>query len=58
MPFLRLVDKPPFYAIEEILDFADQFIEVTTFVPLSQVQAILPRISSGSRFYALKGRCA
>jgi len=37
MPFLRLVDKPPFYAIEETLNFADQIIKVTTFVPLSQI---------------------
>ena len=36
MPFLRPVDSPPFYVIEEILDFADQILEVTTFV-LSQV---------------------
>ena len=37
MPFLRLVDEPPFYAIEEILNFVGQIVEVTTFVPLSQV---------------------
>ena len=37
MPFLRPVDEPPFYVIEEILDFADQILEVTTFVLLSQV---------------------
>ena len=35
MPFLRPVDEPPFYAVEEILDFADQILEVTTFVPSS-----------------------
>ena len=28
MPFLRLVDEPPFYAIEEILNFASQILEV------------------------------
>ena len=37
MPFLRPVDQPPFYVIEEILNFADQILEVTTFVSLSQV---------------------
>ena len=36
MPFLRPVDSPPFYAIEEMLNFADQILEVTTFVLLSQ----------------------
>jgi len=35
MPFLRPVDEPSFYAIEEILDFADQLLEVTTFAPSS-----------------------
>ena len=32
MPFLRLVDEPPFYAIDEILDFADQILEVSLIV--------------------------
>jgi len=32
MSFLRLVDEPPFYAIEEILNFAYQILEVTPFV--------------------------
>ena len=36
MPFLRPIDQPPFYAIEEILNFADQILEVTIFVPLSK----------------------
>jgi len=40
MPFLRPVDDPPFYVTEEILNFADQILEVTTFVLLSQVQFI------------------
>jgi hypothetical protein len=40
MPLLRLVDEPPFYVIEEILNFANQILEVTTFVSLSQVQPI------------------
>jgi len=35
MPFMRPVDDPPFYAIEEILNFTDQILEVTTFVPSS-----------------------
>ncbi|KAI9438640.1 kinase-like domain-containing protein [Lactarius indigo] len=32
MPFLRLVDEPPFYAIDEILDFADQLLEGLVFM--------------------------
>ncbi|KAH9003433.1 kinase-like domain-containing protein [Lactarius hatsudake] len=32
MPFLRLVDEPPFYAIDEILDFADQILEGLVFM--------------------------
>ena len=36
MPFLRVVDEP-FYAFGDILNFGGQIIEVTTFIPLSQV---------------------
>jgi hypothetical protein len=32
MPFLRTLDEPPFYVIEEILDFADQILEVSISV--------------------------
>ncbi len=32
MPFFRLVDEPPFYAVDEILDFADQILEVSFIV--------------------------
>jgi hypothetical protein len=28
MPFLRLTDDPPFEVVEEVLDFADQILEV------------------------------
>ncbi len=28
MPFLRLTDNPPFEVVEEVLDFADQILEV------------------------------
>ena len=28
MPFLRLIDNPPFEVVEEVLDFADQILEV------------------------------
>ena len=28
MPFLRLTDSPPFEVVEEVLDFADQILEV------------------------------
>jgi len=35
MPFLRLVDEPPFYVVGEILDFADQILEVSTVPRLS-----------------------
>ncbi len=28
MPFLRLADNPPFEVVEEVLDFADQLLEV------------------------------
>jgi len=28
MPFLRLTDNPPFQVVEEVLDFADQILEV------------------------------
>jgi hypothetical protein len=34
MPFLRPADEPSFYAIGEILNFADQILEVSTFAPL------------------------
>jgi len=36
MPFLRDIDYPPFYVVEEILNFADQILEVTTSAPLSK----------------------
>jgi hypothetical protein len=28
MPFLRLTDNPPFEVVEEVLDFADQILQV------------------------------
>ena len=28
MPFLRLIDNPPFEVVEEVLDFVDQILEV------------------------------
>ena len=28
MPFLRLTDNPPFEVVDEVLDFADQILEV------------------------------
>ena len=28
MPFLRLTDDPPFEVVEDVLDFADQVLEV------------------------------
>ena len=28
MPFLRLTDNPPFEVVEDVLDFADQILEV------------------------------
>ena len=28
MPFLRLIDYPPFEVVEEVLDFVDQILEV------------------------------
>ena len=28
MPFLRLIDDPPFEVVEEVLDFVDQILEV------------------------------
>ena len=28
MPFLRLIDNPPFEVVEELLDFVDQILEV------------------------------
>ena len=58
MPPLQLVDETRFYATEELSNFVYQILEVTPFVSLSQVQPICPRISSGSRFHALKGRRA
>jgi len=36
MPFLQPVDYPPFFVVEEILNFADQILEVTTSAPLSK----------------------
>lgn len=32
MPFLQPVDDPPFYVIEEILNFADQILEGLVFM--------------------------
>lgn len=29
MPFLRILDEPPFFIVGEILDFADQILEVS-----------------------------
>jgi len=29
MPFLRLMDNPPFEVVEEFLDFVDQVFEVS-----------------------------
>ena len=28
MPFLRLIDRPPFDLVEEVVDFVDQILEV------------------------------
>jgi hypothetical protein len=36
MPFLRPMDEPPFFAIEEILNFTDQILEVNIFSSLSK----------------------
>jgi len=35
MPFLRSLEEPPFYVIGEILDFADQILEVSALPWLS-----------------------
>ena len=35
MPFLRLMDNPPFETVGEVLDFADQILEVCSSLRLS-----------------------
>jgi len=35
MPFLRLMDNPPFETVGEVLDFADQILEVCSCLRLS-----------------------
>jgi hypothetical protein len=35
MPFLRMLDEPPFFIVGEILDFADQILEVSVVPWLS-----------------------
>ena len=37
MPFLRLMDNPPFEVVEEVLDFADQILEVRSGRELSKL---------------------
>jgi hypothetical protein len=37
MPFLRLIDDPPFDRVEEVLDFVDQLLEVRLGHTLSEL---------------------
>ena len=37
MPFLRLIDNPPFEVVEEVLDFVDQFLEVRSGLELTKL---------------------
>jgi hypothetical protein len=37
MPFLRLSDDPPFEVVEEVLDFADQILEVRSSHELTKL---------------------
>ena len=37
MPFLRLTDSPPFEVVEEVLDFADQILEVRSERELTEL---------------------
>jgi serine/threonine protein kinase len=41
MPFLRLVDDPAFESIREILDFADQILEVSEGLSLSNFDVLI-----------------
>lgn len=34
MPFLRLIDRPPFDLVQELVDFIDQIIEVCNILDL------------------------
>ena len=54
MPFLRLTHSPPFEVVEEVLDFADQILEVRLEHELSRV---FTNAFPGSRFYAFTWRC-
>ena len=37
MPFLRLTDNPRFEVVEEVLDFADQILEVRPGLELTEL---------------------
>jgi hypothetical protein len=39
MPFLRLADDPPFEVVEEVLDFADQILEVRSEHELTKLHS-------------------
>jgi hypothetical protein len=55
MPFLRLMDSPPFEVVEEVLDFADQILEVCSGHELTKM--CFSNALSGSRLYAFTWRC-
>jgi hypothetical protein len=38
MPFLRLIDNPPFEVVEEVLDFVDQILEVRSGLELTKLR--------------------
>ena len=38
MPFLRLIDNPPFEVVEEVLDFVDQILEVRSGFELTKLR--------------------
>lgn len=55
MPFLRAADEPPFYAIGEILNFAEQILEVRIFAQLSKFTQLNFDFLQGLVFIHSKG---
>jgi hypothetical protein len=57
MPFLRLADEPTLDAIDDILDFADQILEVSLAVSAEPPHLTTFFSSPGPCFHALERRC-
>lgn len=57
MPFLRIWEEPAFFMVGEILDFADQLLEVSAVPWLSVYTYADTASSTGPRIHALKRCC-